>query len=202
MLAIVVIVASYLLGSLLFSVLISRLVKGVDIRSHGSGNAGATNTLRVIGLGPALLVFVLDLAKGVTAVLLASWVVPDAEWVQVASGLAAICGHNWPVFFKFRGGKGIATTIGMVVALAPMAGIAAGVVAILSIVFTRYVSLGSLLFTALFPVFVFALSYSSELFWGSLVITAFAWFRHRTNIVKLVQGRENKLGSKKKMQQL
>src|SRR5690606_10768386 len=116
--------------------------------------------------------------------------------LEVACGLAAIGGHNWPIFFRFRGGKGIATTIGMVIALAPLAGVIAGAIAILSIVFTRYVSLGSLIFTALFPVFIVLLSYPSELIWGSIIIMLFAWFRHRSNIVKLIKGQENKLGSK------
>lgn len=197
MMPIVVVIASYLLGSLIFSVIVSKSLKGVDIRSHGSGNAGATNTLRVIGLGPALLVFALDVAKGVAAVLAARFLIPDSLWSQVAAGLAAVAGHNWPVWFKFRGGKGIATTIGMVAALAFVPGVIAGSIAILSIVFTRYVSLGSLIFTALFPICLLILSYPSELVWGSLLIMAFAWYRHRSNIVKLVKGQENKLGSRK-----
>lgn len=201
MLPIVLVVCSYLSGSLIFSVIVGKLVKGIDIRSYGSGNAGATNTLRVIGVGPAILVFTLDIAKGVLAVWLARWFVPESQWLQVACGLAAVAGHNWPVWFRFRGGKGIATTIGMVAALALIPGLIAGGAAILSIVITRYVSLGSLIFTALFPVFVIALSYPAELIWGSLIIMAFAWIRHRTNIFKLLKGQENKLGSINKTQQ-
>jgi len=188
-----------MLGSLLFSVIVSKLVRGVDIRKHGSGNAGATNTLRVLGIGPALLVFVLDMLKGVAAVLLARLIAPDVAWLPVASGLAAIFGHNWPLWFRFRGGKGIATTIGVVIGIAFLPGLIAGVIAILSIVFTRYVSLGSLIFTALFPLCVVLLNYPTEILIGSLVIMVFAWLRHRTNIVKLLRGQENKLGSKGKV---
>jgi glycerol-3-phosphate acyltransferase PlsY len=194
--AIACILFSYLLGSVIFSLIIGKMVKGVDVRKHGSGNAGATNTLRVIGIGPAILVFVLDISKGALAVLLARWVQPDLVWLQVASGLAAIAGHNWPVWFRFRGGKGIATTIGMVVGLAFLPGLIAGLIAILAIVLTRYVSLGSLIFTALFPVFVLIMSYPTEIILGSFAIMAFAWLRHRTNIVKLMKGQENKLGAK------
>jgi glycerol-3-phosphate acyltransferase PlsY len=118
MASIVIIIASYLLGSLMFSVIMGRIIAGIDIRSHGSGNAGATNTLRLIGKGPAVVVFLLDVAKGVLAVLLAKWIVPDSLGVAVVCGLAVILGHNWPIWFNFRGGKGIATTIGMLATLA------------------------------------------------------------------------------------
>lgn len=195
--AIVVTLAGYLLGSVSFSVLIAKWLGGIDIRSHGSGNAGATNTLRVLGIGPALTVFVLDLLKGAAAVVLAGWLVPGNLWAQVAAGLAAVAGHNWPIWFRFRGGKGIATTIGFVASLMFLPGVLAGAVGILAIVLTRYVSLGSLLFTALLPVFVLVLDRPAELFWASLVITVLAWFRHRGNLVKLIRGQENKLGAKK-----
>jgi len=200
--SIIAILTSYLIGSLIFSFIVGKLLKGVDVRKHGSGNAGATNTLRVIGVGPAIIVFLLDVCKGLLAIVLASLFAPDRQWVEVACGLAAIAGHNWPVWFHFKGGKGIATTIGMIIALAPLAGVIAGVIAILSIVITRYVSFGSLLFTAFIPVFVFVLSYPIEIFWGSLLIMVLAWYRHRSNIVKLLRGQENKLGSKGKTQHI
>lgn|SRR5690554_807416 len=197
MMAAAVILAGYLLGSVSFSVLIAKWVGGIDIRSHGSGNAGATNTLRVLGIGPALTVFALDLLKGAGAVLLAAWLVPGNLWVQAAAGLAAVAGHNWPVWFRFRGGKGIATTIGFVASVMFVPGVIAGAIGILAIVLTRYVSLGSLLFTALLPVFVLVLDRPAELFWSSLVIMALAWFRHRGNLLKLIRGEENKIGAGK-----
>lgn len=185
----------YLLGSLIFSVIIGKLICKVDIRNYGSGNAGATNTLRVIGKGPALLVFLLDVAKGALCVLLAKWLFPDDAWVAVLCGISVIVGHNWPIWFRFRGGKGIASTVGMLLTLAPAAALISGAVAIAIIVLTRYVSLGSLLFTGVFPLAVMLLGYpDSALAWGSLVILALALMRHRTNIVKLVKGQENKLG--------
>lgn len=198
--AVIVIIASYLLGSLIFSLVVGKLIGGVDVRKFGSGNAGATNTLRVLGLGPAIVVFALDLLKGIAAITLAMLVVPDTEWVKVVSGLAAIVGHNWPVWFRFRGGKGIATTIGVVIMLSFFAGLIAGIIGILSIVFTRYVSLGSLLFATLLPVMVAVLAYPNSVIWGSIAIALLAWYRHRKNVVKLVKGEENKLGSGKKVQ--
>lgn len=197
MLSIAVIVISYLLGSVSFSIVAARLLKGIDIRQHGSGNAGATNTLRVLGKGPGIAVFVLDILKGVAAVLLGRSLVPDSEWVPALCGLAAIVGHNWPVYFRFKGGKGIATMVGIMLTLAFLPGLYAGIAAIAVIALTRYVSLGSLVFSVLTPVFILILDLSLPLFWISLVLCLFAFIRHRTNIVKLVQGRENKLGAKK-----
>ena len=197
-LEVLVIVVSYLLGSVSFSMLFARLFKGIDIRQYGSGNAGATNTLRVLGKGPAVLVLVLDVLKGVAAV----WIghaLSDNGWVPVLCGLAAIIGHNWPIWFRFKGGKGIATTVGVIATLAFIPALCAGVIAIAAIAITRYVSLGSLLFAALTPVFIIIFSFSWPLLSAGLIISLFAFVRHRTNIVKLFQGTENKLGAKKGM---
>lgn len=194
--SIIAIICSYLLGSVSFSVLIAKWVKGIDIRQHGSGNAGATNTLRVLGKGPAIGVLALDVLKGIAAV----WIgrlVSDQTWVSVACGIAAIVGHNWPIFFRFRGGKGIATTIGVLATIAFLPALFAGIIAILSIVWKRYVSLGSLLFTSLTPIFILLMSSDMSIFIGSLLLCFFAFYRHQTNIVKLVQGTENKLGANK-----
>lgn len=193
-----VIVVSYLLGSISFSVLLARFLKGIDIRQYGSGNAGATNTLRVMGKGPAILVLVLDVLKGIAAVWLGTWAGGWGTWVAVACGIAAIIGHNWPLYFHFRGGKGIATTIGVMATLAFWPALTAGVIAILAIVLTRYVSLGSLIFVALTPVFLLFTDFLPPELWGSLIIAVFAFWRHRSNIVKISQGRENKIGSKVK----
>lgn len=195
--AVLPVIISYLLGSIAFSIVIARLVKGIDIRQHGSGNAGATNTLRILGKGPALLVFLLDVAKGVLAVFIGSWLSDGNMTVMTLSGLAAIVGHNWPVFFGFKGGKGIATTVGVMVTLAFLPALYAGIVAIGLIALTRYVSLGSLAFAALTPLFILLMDRPLPLLWGSLALCAFAFLRHRSNIVKLAQGKENKLGAKR-----
>ncbi len=192
------VVLSYLLGSVSFSIVVAKLVKGIDIRNHGSGNAGATNTLRVLGKGPGLLVFLLDFAKGIAAVWI-GYALSDNGYFPVLCGLAAIIGHNWPVWFRFKGGKGIATTAGAMAALAFWPALAAGVITIIVIAITRYVSVGSLLFALLTPLFVAIFHFTWPLFGGTLVICLFAFIRHRTNIVKLVRGTENKLGAKKGM---
>jgi glycerol-3-phosphate acyltransferase PlsY len=196
-LAVAAVAASYLLGSVSFSILIARWVKGIDIRQHGSGNAGATNTLRVLGKGPAAVVFLLDVAKGIVAVLLGKWLGGGEIWVPILCGAAAITGHNWPIWFRFKGGKGIATTIGVMAVIAFWPALISGVVAIAAIAVTRYVSLGSLIFTALMPVFILVLSMPWELFGVSLLICVYAFIRHRSNIVKLIRGQEHKLGAGK-----
>lgn len=199
LLAVIAVVVSYLIGSLSFSILIAKWVKGIDIRQHGSGNAGATNTLRVLGKGPGILVFALDIAKGVLAVWLGRWLADGYVWVPAICGLAAIIGHNWPVWFRFKGGKGIATTVGVTATLAFVPALIAGVVAIAVIALTRYVSLGSLLFALVTPIAIGFIHFHAPEFAVSVVLCLFAFVRHRSNLVKLVNGTENKLGAKKGM---
>ncbi|WP_091220477.1 glycerol-3-phosphate 1-O-acyltransferase PlsY [Paenibacillus sp. BC26] len=194
---ILAVLISYLLGSLSFSILIAKWVKGIDIRNFGSGNAGATNTLRVLGKGPGISVFLLDIAKGVVAVLLGLYMA-GGDWGPVLCGLAAIAGHNWPVWFGFKGGKGIATTVGVMATLAIIPALIAGAVAIISIAITRFVSLGSLIFAVLMPIFIWNIGDKPFSYvWASLIVCLLAFVRHRTNIVKLLQGKENKLGARK-----
>jgi len=195
---VVPVILGYILGSISFSFLMGKLLKGIDIRHHGSGNAGATNTLRILGIGPAILVLLLDAAKGSLAVWIGRWIVPELDLIAVLAGLSAVIGHNWPVFFGFRGGKGIATTIGVMASLAFFPALIAGIVAILSIVVTRFVSLGSLIFALLLPILVFSMYDSAPIGWAAVAIAVFAFIRHRSNIVKLIQGKENKIGAKTK----
>lgn len=199
LISIITIVAGYLLGAISFSYLFGKWFKGIDIRKHGSGNAGATNTLRVLGKGPAIMVLILDGLKGVAAVCLGIWAAPgpDDMWVRVLCGLAAIVGHNWPVYYGFRGGKGIATTIGVMATLCFIPTLIAGLTAIVIIAITRFVSLGSLILTALLPFLIWGMDRPLPVLWISILLCAFAFMRHRTNIVKLVQGKENKLGQKR-----
>ncbi|TVY04552.1 glycerol-3-phosphate 1-O-acyltransferase PlsY [Cohnella terricola] len=195
---IIAIIVSYLLGSISFSILFARWLRKIDIREHGSGNAGATNTLRVLGKGPAIAVFLLDIAKGSAGVLIGQWLGDGNAWIPVACGLAAIAGHNWPIYFRFKGGKGIATTVGALVIWAFLPTLIAGIAAILIIVVTRYVSLGSLIFAVLLPILFYIFDLNTSLIWGAVVVAVLAIVRHRKNIVKLMNGTENKLGGGKK----
>jgi glycerol-3-phosphate acyltransferase PlsY len=189
------ILIGYLLGSVSFSYLAGKLLKGIDIRKHGSGNAGATNTLRVLGVGPGITVLLLDALKGVVAVLVGHWLGESSSLLLVLCGMAAIAGHNWPIFFGFRGGKGVATTVGVMLSLAFLPTLYAIIIAVIAIAITRYVSLGSLLLTALLPIFIWFSGLPVEIFCLSLVLFMFAWVKHRRNIVKLLKGQENKIGA-------
>ncbi|MBN8208002.1 glycerol-3-phosphate 1-O-acyltransferase PlsY [Bacillus sp. NTK071] len=196
MITILICIAAYLLGSVSFSYLIARIVKKIDIRDHGSGNAGATNTLRVLGTGPAIAVLILDVVKGILAVWLGYWFSSEPI-VPFLAGISAIIGHNWPVFFGFRGGKGVATTIGVFATLAFLPSLYAGIIAILSIFITRFVSLGSLIFVVLTPAFIFLLGgYPTSYIWLGTMLAVVSVWRHRTNVKRLVSGTESKLGQK------
>jgi glycerol-3-phosphate acyltransferase PlsY len=139
----------------------------------------------------------LDLLKGVAAIYVAQMMVPGDLLLASLCGLAVISGHNWPVFFGFRGGKGIATTIGVMLTLAFLPTLYASLIAVVAIAVTRYVSLGSLLLSGLLPFLLLFMGRPSEIVWTSVVLALFAFYRHRSNIVKLVTGKENKLGKKK-----
>jgi glycerol-3-phosphate acyltransferase PlsY len=184
---------SYLIGSISFSFILTKLLKGVDIREYGSGNAGATNTLRVLGKGPAAAVFILDALKGMAAVGIGYLAGHGDQTVMMVCGIAAIVGHNWPVFLRFRGGKGIATTVGVTVLLVFYSALIAGVLAILFIVLTRYVSLGSLIFTVMIPLVMLVFHYPYPLTLLMLLITLMAIWRHRQNIINLIKGQERKI---------
>lgn len=193
---VVSLIIAYLLGSINFSYILAKKLKGIDIRHFGSKNAGATNTLRVLGKGPALIVLFLDALKGVVSVLIASLLSSGSEVWMTLAGLSAIIGHNWPIFLGFRGGKGIATTIGMVAVVAPIPGLASGFMAIVAIMATRYVSLGSLLFTCTLPFMMVLFNAHIAYIYGALAITTLSVFRHIPNIERLVRGEERKLGER------
>ncbi|WP_416149698.1 glycerol-3-phosphate 1-O-acyltransferase PlsY [Salipaludibacillus sp. HK11] len=200
MTASVAIILSYLIGAVSFSYVIGQKVKKLDIREHGSGNAGATNTLRVMGIGPAITVLLLDCAKGIAAVWIGYLLSGGDSMIAAASGLASIIGHNWPVYYGFRGGKGVATTIGVLAALVFLPALISGVIAILMIIITRFVSLGSLLFmlgtTIITALFYEYFDFPFYFVYFLIVITGLSFWKHRTNIKRLLTGEENKLGQK------
>ncbi|MGE7270337.1 glycerol-3-phosphate 1-O-acyltransferase PlsY [Brevibacillus panacihumi] len=189
-------VISYLIGSISFSYIISKKIAGIDIRSHGSGNAGATNTLRVLGKGPAILVLLLDAAKGLLAMGITHLLTGGDPVAYAMSGLFAIAGHNWPIFFGFRGGKGIATTLGVALGFSPLAFLIGAVLAVVTIAITRYVSLGSLILVSVLPVAIYVLDKPNAFVWTSLALAVFAYIRHYNNIRNLLAGNERKLGDR------
>jgi glycerol-3-phosphate acyltransferase PlsY len=189
------ILIGYLVGSISFSYIVAKKVAGIDIRQHGSKNAGATNTLRLLGKGPAIFVLFLDALKGILAVLIAMQLT-DLPWVIMLSGLGAIVGHNWPVFFGFKGGKGVSTTIGVVFTVALVPAAIASLFAVITIFISRYVSLGSLVFATLLPIVIALYDLPSAYIGGTMAIMLLTYIRHRANIVRIIKGEENKLGKK------
>ncbi len=206
-----VVVLGYLLGSIPFGLLISRRQAKVDIRQYGSGKIGATNVLRTAGRKSALLVIVLDILKGVLAVVFAGLIVGSEYLVvggigfgsmvaQVLAALAAIVGHNWSVFLRFRGGRGVATFFGGLVALCPPAAILGGEIAIIGAGLTKFVSLGSIAgavgsYAVLVPLTIlggFPLEYLFYALVGAIIILVM----HRDNIARLLAGKERQLGDK------
>ncbi len=203
MIAATSVIVAYLLGSLSFSYLIVRALSGVDIRTVGSGNAGATNVLRVAGKGPALAALVLDAGKGIAAVLVARWL--DAGPATVALvGLAAVIGHMAPVFFGFRGGKGVATAAGTLGILAPTATLLALVLFVLVVAVSRYVSLGSVVVALAHPWLILLLSrlrpgadaLDPWLVFSSISIGLLVVTKHRANLARLMSGTEKRLAEK------
>jgi len=187
-----VLAVGYLLGSLPTGLVVVRTLRGTDIRTVGSGNIGTINVYRVTGPAASAVVLVVDMLKGAAAVILARAWGLTAGW-QVAAGLAAIAGHNWSVFLRFRGGKGIATSFGVLVAMSrPVALVAAGVWGIGAGV-TRYASLGSLLAMGAVPVMMWWRREPTAYLVFGLITLLLAVYRHRENLARLMAGTELKI---------
>ena len=194
------ILTAYLIGSIPISFIFAKLMKGVDIRDYGSGNVGATNLLRIAGKLPAILALVLDMVKGVIAVTLVAFIFfnPESrlnfELYRLILGLTAICGHIRPVFLKFKGGKGVATSAGVLLIVAPKVLGVGLLVWLLIVAIFRYVSLGSIMAAVSLPV-------SAAIFGGPIELVAFcvticfiASYMHKSNITRLLRNEEPKIG--------
>ena len=200
-------IIAYLIGSVNFSVILSKRIAGFDVRERGSGNAGSTNMLRSVGKGAAALTLVLDIAKGLVAILIAFLIGKIAKeanpaiLVQIA-GFFAVLGHTFPIFFGFRGGKGVATSLGVLLLINPLIGVICLVFALVVMALTRMVSLGSIMAAVLFPVLTIFISdnyfvegYNYIIF--GVAMAALVIFNHRSNLKRIYAGTENRLGSKK-----
>ncbi|MFM8719193.1 MAG: glycerol-3-phosphate 1-O-acyltransferase PlsY [Chthoniobacterales bacterium] len=193
---------AFLLGSLPTGYLVAR-AKGVDIRQHGSGNIGATNVFRTLGKSLGILVFFIDALKGFGAVWLANHFGQACPWTGIVAAVAAIAGHNYTPWLGFKGGKGIATSAGVLLALMPWAVLAIAIVWVVVFKVSRYVSLASICAAAALPIAVGALWYAGcggngPLLAFALLISALAIWRHRSNIERLRAGTESRFEGKKK----
>ena len=193
------VLAAYLLGSIPNGLLIARL-KGVDLQKVGSGNIGATNVFRCVGKGWGIAAFVLDAVKGFVPAFFFPRLLESAPpWLGLACGVAAVAGHNWPVWLKFKGGKGVSTSAGMLLGIAPAAvGVGFAVFA-LTVALTRFVSLGSILAAIAVPAaYLWMNGAENRLLAGALVVMgALVIFKHRANVGRLLRGTEPRIVGKK-----
>ncbi len=192
-------VIGYLLGNIPSGVMIAKVYGIADIRKHGSGNTGTTNVLRTLGWLPSVLTLVSDCLKGYVACLMGKALCGDPG--MLLAGLGAILGHDFPVFMGFKGGKGIATSLGLIIAINPWLALALLVVQIAAVALTRYMSVASLITTVAFPIVTAILCRGRDnygLFLGTACIaSALSLFGHRSNIQRLIRGEENRLDFKK-----
>ena len=200
---ILIILLAYLVGSFPTSIVVGRMTRRIDIREHGSKNAGGTNAFRVLGWKAGLFVAVVDILKGVLATLLVAKIrvdplALDYELVQIIAGTSAVIGHVWTVLAKFKGGKGVATGAGMIIALFPWASLICFIIFAALVLTTRYVSLGSIIATSSLPFVLltfdrmFGKSVSNSLLTFSILISGLIIFTHRSNIRRLINGTENR----------
>jgi glycerol-3-phosphate acyltransferase PlsY len=199
-------VVSYLLGAVPSGLILGFLVRGVDVRRTGSGNIGATNVGRALGRRWACVAFLFDFSKGYVPV---HWIAP-AAWggahpgggstLAMLCGCAAVCGHVWPVYLRFRGGKGVATLCGAVAAIDPVLFAGGGLVWLVVLALTRYVGLSSMMMGLSFPFLAYARHeqhhYGMAVVWGSALLALLVFVRHRGNIGRMLSGTEPKFGSK------
>ena len=196
-----VVVLSYLIGSVPVGYLIVQLKKGLDVRSVGSGNMGATNVMRAAGRSGALLTLILDVAKGYSAVLFAGLLTDNGARAIALSALAVILGHVLPIYLKFRGGKGVATGVGIFLYLATIPILIALVVFLIVVGLSRYVSLGSMLGAASFPILYYLLDYSRQpspwILFAACFCSGLIIMTHHENIRRLMAGTERKFAGAK-----
>ena len=189
---VILLLGAYLLGSIPIGFIIGNL-KNIDIRQHGSGNIGTTNAFRILGPTAGCIVLIGDVSKGIVPVILSQYLTGNPN-MGLLSGLCAIAGHNYSLFLRFKGGKGVATGAGVIFALSPI--VFWGTVMIWGIVVlvSRYVSLGSIIAAAFLPVMMIYFKESASFIIFTFIISIFVIYRHRGNIQRLLQGNERKIG--------
>lgn len=201
-------ILAYLIGSVNFSVILSKKMAGFDVREKGSGNAGTTNMLRSVGKKAAALTLICDVLKGVVAILIAMFIgwafkVENQSLLVQIAGIAVVLGHTFPIFFGFKGGKGVATSLGILIMSNWQIGLICLVFGVLLIVLTRMVSLGSCAAAVLFPVLTlfitdnYIVSQGSGYLIYSIILAVIVLFNHRSNIKRIMTGTENRISFKK-----
>lgn len=203
------IITSYLLGSVPFAFLLAKIIKNTDLRKVGSGNIGATNLARIAGYKVGIIGLLLDISKGVIPVILFADLIAaetntSLDTTRLILGLASICGHNWTIFLKFKGGKGIATSFGVLIGLAIKNILIAKAISVLALVWLvillifKYVSLASIVTAILLPIISYLFQINLNFVYFGIVIATFAIFRHKSNILRLLQHKEHRFDLKSK----
>ena len=183
---------SYLLGSIPNGLIIGKVIWGIDLREYGSKNIGATNAWSTIGKAAGLSIFLLDFLKGFISAYIGVNVA-GTELAGVICGMMAIVGHSWSLFMSFKGGKSVATGLGVIAMLMPVVTVVVFAVWFVIVYVTRYVSLGSIVAAIIVPVLAYVLDYSSEYILFGVLTSAFVTYRHKSNIIRLMSGTENKI---------
>lgn len=183
---------SYLIGSIPTGLILGKLLWGVDLREHGSHNIGATNAWRTLGKGPGIIIFLLDFLKGVIGVALGMYFA-GTPLMMVLGGIMAIVGHSWSILLKFKGGKGVATGLGVIVMLMPSTALMVFLIWFVIVLITKYVSLGSIVAAACVPLFAWLFNQPCEYIGFSVLAAVFVIYRHKTNIGRLLNGTESKI---------
>ena len=193
-----IILLSYLLGSIPTGFLVGKSVKNIDLRFIGSGSTGATNVLRNVGKWPALFVFIIDVGKGLIAVKIAQYF-SDLDFIVVLAGILAISGHIWPIWLKGKGGKAVATGLGMFLALSWKVGLASLGIFLIMLAKSKFVSLSSITASIFLPIFMFLNigDVNHPYFMVSLIVSLLVIYKHRTNIRRLLRGEESKINQNK-----
>lgn len=203
---IVIAIIAYLIGSVNFSVIISKKMAGFDLREKGSGNAGSTNVLRTVGKKAAAITLVCDILKGVVAIFIAKvtgeiWKDLDAALLVQIAGILVVIGHTFPVFFKFKGGKGVATSLGVLVTTNWQIGLICLVFALVLMILTQMVSVGSIAAAILYPVLTIFITQNyivpGSYIISSIILAVLVVFNHRANVKRILSGTENKISFKK-----
>lgn len=195
MTAFLIVCASFLLGSIPFGLIVGKLWGSVDVRRHGSGNIGTSNVLRTVGRGAGALVLILDVIKG-TVPVMAAMSLGFSDWVIAATAFAAVAGHMWSVFLNFKGGKGVATTLGVLIAVDYRLALALVVLWLVVVAATRYISLGSLVAAVGLPIMAWMMGLGVEYVTTGVLIGLSVMIRHRSNIERLRTGTEYRFGEK------
>ena len=193
-----IILISYLLGSIPTGFLIGKYLKNIDLRLIGSGSTGATNVLRNVGKWPALFVFIIDVGKGLISVKIAQYYA-DQGLIEILAGISAISGHIWPIWLKGKGGKAVATGLGMFLALSWKVGLASLGIFLIVLAKSKFVSLSSISAALLLPIFMFFNlgNFLHPYFIISLIVSLLVIWKHRTNINRLIKGQESKINQNK-----